>query len=421
MRFSIVIPTRERHETLEHALRTCLVQRCEDYEVVVSDNCSGPETRKVVDSFGSDKIKYVRSPRPLAMSDNWELAVSKASGEFVTVMGDDDGLLFHALQCADRLLQELRLKVLRWEWVYYYWPDVRRLPANLLRMPLGRENLILDSRQALLDVSRFRAWHRILPMLYNSFVHRDLIAELRNRTGRVFSDICPDIFSGFAFAYLTPQFASVGTPLGIAGLGARSNGVAHLEAGSSIAREFAALNAAAGLRWKPSIPQLTCDSALAAQAFERAREILFPKDRELRLDRKSLLHSCIADLRYLSEDEFRKAQAALRESTMDDPGLREWLDKELSMWRPLANPREQLAATGLQGDMLVLDAAEFGVNNVYGAAELFEKLFALAAKGLDAKTVSSFRRVRHSTPPLSWLRGALRRGRLAWRILSRGR
>ena len=61
IRFSIVIPTRERHETLGSTLQTVLTQDFDDYEIVVSDNFSSPETKLVVDSFNSDKIKYFLS------------------------------------------------------------------------------------------------------------------------------------------------------------------------------------------------------------------------------------------------------------------------------------------------------------------------------------------------------------------------
>src|SRR5262245_30208092 len=92
-RFSVVIPTRERAGTLRHSLRTCLEQDFDDYEIVVCDNCSSTATRQVVDEADSPRVRYVRADRPLAMSANWELAVAAARGEYVTVLGDDDGLL----------------------------------------------------------------------------------------------------------------------------------------------------------------------------------------------------------------------------------------------------------------------------------------------------------------------------------------
>src|SRR4051812_3222592 len=94
-RFSIIIPTRERAATLRYALRTCLDQTFDDYEVIVSDNFSSPATKAVVDEAAAPRVRYFRTDRPLAMSDSWEFAVSHARGEYVLVIGDDDGLLPH--------------------------------------------------------------------------------------------------------------------------------------------------------------------------------------------------------------------------------------------------------------------------------------------------------------------------------------
>src|SRR5262245_408818 len=122
-RFSILIPTRERADTLYHALRTCLEQDFADCDVVVSDNCSAPATREVVERLASSRLKYVRSPHALAMSGNWELAVSHATGEYLTILGDDDGLLPYALPELDRLIRATGAQVIRWEQALYLWPS----------------------------------------------------------------------------------------------------------------------------------------------------------------------------------------------------------------------------------------------------------------------------------------------------------
>src|SRR4051794_15241066 len=97
-RFSIVIPTRERATTLRFALQTCLNQQFTDYEIVVCDNASSPATRHVVEQAQSRSIRYVRSERLLPMSDNWDLAISNAQGEYILILGDDDGLMPYALR-----------------------------------------------------------------------------------------------------------------------------------------------------------------------------------------------------------------------------------------------------------------------------------------------------------------------------------
>src|SRR5262245_20675383 len=106
VRFSVVIPTRERAETLRHALRTCLNRKFDDYEVIVSDNDSAPPMRAVVDEVAGPKVRYVRTPDALAMSSNWDFALSHARGEFVVLIGDDDGLLPHALAELDKIIRE---------------------------------------------------------------------------------------------------------------------------------------------------------------------------------------------------------------------------------------------------------------------------------------------------------------------------
>ena len=80
LRFSIVIPTRDRPRTLEFAIRTCLAQQFDDYEIVVGDNCGSPVVREVVERFGSPRIKYVRSDTPLASVVNVRSGASHAGG-----------------------------------------------------------------------------------------------------------------------------------------------------------------------------------------------------------------------------------------------------------------------------------------------------------------------------------------------------
>ena len=49
--FTVVIPTRERYDMLEYALRTCVMQDYDNLDIIVSDNFSQDRTREVVESF----------------------------------------------------------------------------------------------------------------------------------------------------------------------------------------------------------------------------------------------------------------------------------------------------------------------------------------------------------------------------------
>src|SRR5262249_26316343 len=113
-RFSIVIPTRERPSTLEYTLASCLAQDG-DFEAVVSDNCTGPATRELVERIADVRVRYIRTPEVLAMTDSLEFAVSHARGEYVVMQGDDDGLLRHALPVIDAIIRMTGAPLLRWD------------------------------------------------------------------------------------------------------------------------------------------------------------------------------------------------------------------------------------------------------------------------------------------------------------------
>src|SRR5262249_55225575 len=153
-------------------LRTCLEQAHDDYEIVVCDNCSSPETREVVDSCSSARIRYIRSDTILSMSSNWDLAVSQARGEWVTVLGDDDGLLPHALRDLDRITQHPAPRAIPWTSAFYPWPTIA-LPGqgDYLPLPLGRKVRPVDARKLLAEIIAFRTAYTDSPMIYNSIIH----------------------------------------------------------------------------------------------------------------------------------------------------------------------------------------------------------------------------------------------------------
>jgi protein O-GlcNAc transferase len=115
IKFSIIIPTADRHGLLRHSLRSCLAIKRDDIEVIVSDNFSGPETKAVVDAHrDDDRLKYFRTDRRLPMPNHWDFAWSKARGRFVIVNCDDDALSASGLDSVDRAIEELGAEIVSW-------------------------------------------------------------------------------------------------------------------------------------------------------------------------------------------------------------------------------------------------------------------------------------------------------------------
>ena len=91
---SVLIPTYNRAEFLREAVRSALLQTCQDLEVLVSDNASSDETEGVVAEFlGDPRFRYIRQPRNLGMVRNWRAALEASSKEWFLLLSDDDYLI----------------------------------------------------------------------------------------------------------------------------------------------------------------------------------------------------------------------------------------------------------------------------------------------------------------------------------------
>ena len=249
---SIVIPTRNRGYCLGSALQSALNQAgSHDYEVIVSDNCSDDNTRDVVAQFKSGRLHYVKSPKPLSMPDSWEFAVGNASGEWVTVLADDDVLSSRALTIIDSAARLNQSEVISWRCATYYLPSAAGTRSNsLLYYPFSKMATVHDSREGLKGLFRFAAEPR-LPKMLNSVASKEALARIRDRLGRIFLPPAPDYTSCVAMLWSVARYVNIDTPLTTSGNGSQ-NPPSSPEAYDVFIREFGA-----GFRYSlPPVPEL---------------------------------------------------------------------------------------------------------------------------------------------------------------------
>src|SRR5215471_19694655 len=91
-KFSILIPTRNGAPYVFSAINSILRQSYESCEVVVSVNHSTDETMSQVRSIDDPRLRVVVPPAPLSMTLHYEWCLKQARGEWITILGDDDGL-----------------------------------------------------------------------------------------------------------------------------------------------------------------------------------------------------------------------------------------------------------------------------------------------------------------------------------------
>lgn len=91
---SILIPTHERPDYLELALKSALAQTYGNFEVVISDNSESDASREMLAPYlaAHPRLRYHRQVGGGYM-DNWLNALRHSEGEYVAFLMDDD--LFH--------------------------------------------------------------------------------------------------------------------------------------------------------------------------------------------------------------------------------------------------------------------------------------------------------------------------------------
>lgn len=97
LKFSILIPTYNGEKVIDQTLRSILSQDYSNYEIIISDDFSKDNTIQVIKAFKDSRIKIFINNSNLGYPENLNIANSKASGEIIYLMGQDDILSVGAL------------------------------------------------------------------------------------------------------------------------------------------------------------------------------------------------------------------------------------------------------------------------------------------------------------------------------------
>ena len=225
-KITVVIPTRERCDVLESALKTVVGQDYENLEILVSDNFSGDATEDVTRQWNDPRVRYINTGRRLSMTANWEFALEHVTGGWVTIVGDDDGLLPNAIHRAADFIKSGGVQAFQSTTCKYRWPGNKGRQFGQIRVPLTQGEEIRESIPWMKKVLEGRTVYADLPMLYTGgFVSMEVLHDLRRRTGSFYRSRIPDVYSGFAIASLISRYGFVNTPLCISGISRHSIGV----------------------------------------------------------------------------------------------------------------------------------------------------------------------------------------------------
>jgi len=154
--------------------------------------------------------------------------LSKATGEWVYFLGDDDAMMPHAASH----LQYLTEKYPQCEAVvapraYYLWPGHGYEAENILGFHIGTSEEWVDSKQQLERCLNGDINYLLLPQIYSGgFQRRSLITRVKNsQNGIYFKSVSPDAYSALMGCALTYRHLKIAVPLAWVGTSPKSPGV----------------------------------------------------------------------------------------------------------------------------------------------------------------------------------------------------
>ena len=106
-RFSIVVPTYKRLETLKDTVASALAQKTEvPFDVIVVEDNPEPDSPicRYLTSLDDDRLSYYRNEKNLGLVDNFNRAVSLSDAPYAVLVHDDDYLLPDYIESMDKVI-----------------------------------------------------------------------------------------------------------------------------------------------------------------------------------------------------------------------------------------------------------------------------------------------------------------------------
>lgn len=235
MKFSVLLPTRNRIELLKYALETVRRQNYADWEIIVSDNCSESEqdVPGYINSLEDSRIKYFRTENFVSVTENWNNALEKATGDYIIMLGDDDGLMPGYFSSIAKEIKKFDFPdfVYTAAYVYAYPGVVPEFPSGYLKL-FNEAKFIKDNvHPYVLGTKKAREYAKDsmnlkMSFAYNmqySLIKKDMIENTSSK-GKFFQSPYPDFYATNVLFLLANKILIVPNPMVIIGITSKSFG-----------------------------------------------------------------------------------------------------------------------------------------------------------------------------------------------------
>jgi glycosyltransferase involved in cell wall biosynthesis len=87
---SICIPIYNAEKFIHETIASVLAQTYQDFEIVITDNCSTDGSAAIIQSFNDPRIRYMKNDSNIGAEGNWNKVLTLANGSYVKLLCADD-------------------------------------------------------------------------------------------------------------------------------------------------------------------------------------------------------------------------------------------------------------------------------------------------------------------------------------------
>lgn len=226
---NIVVPTRNRIETLKFTINSILSDHYPKLFIHVIDNKSSDGTLSYLKTIKDKRFKYYQSPRHLSMSENWEFGLSKIKNGYVTILGSDDGHFSSSAYKLNSILKNYNYPdAIMSKPCFYKWPQDNMNKTSRLEIPTTTKLEWRESKTWLKKFMNGFVDYTELPTLYTGgYIKMSVINKIikKSKENKFYHSSIPDVYSAVAISSTTEKYLYCHEPLAVSGISKFSQGV----------------------------------------------------------------------------------------------------------------------------------------------------------------------------------------------------
>lgn len=223
---SIIIPTKNRQFYCQKAILQVLGSVSNKVQIVIQDNSDNMTLQDFCNDLDKKQLKYNHHAGPLSFVDNFSEAVSLAEGEYLCMIGDDDGVLpiienvawYAKEKSLDAFLPGLN--------AVYCWPTSDPIIPNaengyLYITPISfhAKKVCQESAMKSLLHKAFQDYQQTnIARIYHGIVHYSVLEKIKSKTGNYFGGLTPDMYMSVSLGLSCKAVEHANFPITISGI-----------------------------------------------------------------------------------------------------------------------------------------------------------------------------------------------------------